>query len=43
MDNIWRSLSIKLWFLSPRDNLQDISDNNDNKASKDITIKLKGM
>ena len=43
MDNIWKSLGIKLWFLSPRDNLQDISDNNDNQASKYITMKLKGM
>ena len=43
MDNIWKSLGIKLWFLSPKDNLQDISDNNDNQASKYITIKLKGM
>ena len=43
MGNIWKSLSIKLWFLSPKDNLQDISDNNDNQASKDITMKLKVM
>ena len=42
MGYTWKSLSIKIWFLSSWDNLWDVRDNNDNQTN-DIAIKLKDM